>query len=99
LAVTRALVAARRIVSVRVGSESRYIAVEDSARYRDALGAPLPPGLPESLLAPAPDPLGNLVLRFARTHAPFAAEDVATRYGLTIPAVESVLVRLTADGR
>ena len=46
-----------------------------------------------------PDPLGNLVLRYARTHAPFAAVDVATRYGLTVPAVEAVLSRLTGDGR
>ncbi len=28
------------------------IAVEDAARFRDALGVPLPPGLPESLLEP-----------------------------------------------
>ncbi len=78
---------------------SRYIAVEDSARYRDALGVPLPHGIPESLLAPALDPLGNLVLRYARTHAPFAAVDVAARYGLTVPAVDAVLIRLTAEGR
>ena len=28
------------------------------------------------------DPLGNLALRYARTHAPFTAADVASRYGL-----------------
>ena len=34
---------------------------------------PLPPGIPESLLEPVGDPLGDLALRYARTHAPFAA--------------------------
>ena len=48
-----ALVAARRVAAAsRIAGETRYIAVEDAARYRDALGVPLPPGLPESLLEP-----------------------------------------------
>jgi ATP-dependent Lhr-like helicase len=95
----RVLVAARRAVPVRIAGEPRYIAVEDSARYRDALGVPLPPGLPDSLLAPAADPLGNLVLRYARTHAPFTAFEIASRYGLAGPVVDGELMRLTAEGR
>jgi ATP-dependent Lhr-like helicase len=93
------LVAARRILAVRIAGQPRYIAVEDAARYRDALGVPLPPGIPDSLLQPAHDPLANLMLRYARTHAPFTACDVASRYALTAPAVETVLMRLTAEGR
>ena len=43
---------ARRVArACAIAGEPRYIAVEDAARYRDALGVPLPPGLPESLLA------------------------------------------------
>ena len=42
--------AARAAASASPAS-ARYIAVEDAARYRDALGVPLPPGIPESLLA------------------------------------------------
>ncbi len=90
---------ARRIVNVRVAGQSRYIAVEDAAKYRDALGVPLPPGLPDSLLGPALDPLANLVLRYARTHAPFAAIDFSSRYGLSVLAVEALLLRLTSEGR
>src|SRR5205814_1089797 len=71
----------------------------DAPKYRDALGVPLPPGLPESLLAPASDPLANLVARFARTHAPFTAFEVASRYGLAAPVVDAILMRLTAEGR
>ena len=72
------LVHSRRALAVRIAGEPRYIAVEDAARYRDALGVPLPVGIPEALLAAAPDPLGNLVKRYARTHAPFAAQAFAS---------------------
>ncbi len=89
----------RRALPVRINGEPRYIAVEDAARYRDALGIPLPPGLPESLLEPVRDPLGNLALRYARTHAPFPAAEFAARYGLGAGAAEHVLLRLTAEGR
>lgn len=95
----RALAAARRIITARVADEIRYIAVEDGARYRDGLGVPLPPGLPESLLAPVADPLGDLALRYARTHAPFPAAEMAARYGLTTRAAEDVLARLTRERR
>lgn len=73
--------------------------MEDAARYRDGLGVPLPPGIPESLLQPVRDPLGDLLRRYARTHAPFTAEDFAARYGITAPAVQAALSRLAAEGR
>ena len=76
------LVSERRVVAAIVGGMARAFAVEDAARYRDALGIPLPLGLPESLLAPAPDPKGNLVLRYARTHGPFTIAECAGRFGL-----------------
>jgi ATP-dependent Lhr-like helicase len=93
------LVAARRAVDIRLGGDTRYIAVEDAARYRDALGVPLPPGLPESLLTPAPDALSDLALRYARTHAPFPAADFAARYGLSPSVAEAELIRLTSQRR
>ena len=46
------LLNARRVLQVEIAGELRFIAVEDAARYRDALAVPLPPGLPASLLAP-----------------------------------------------
>ena len=93
---SRARRVARRCASP---ASARYIAVEDAARYRDALGVPLPPGIPESLLEPVRDPLGDLALRYARTHAPFPAADFAARYGLGVPAAEAVLMRLAGEGR
>ncbi len=65
------LIATRRIIVVPVAGEPRYVAVEDSARYRDALGAPLPLGLPDALLQPVRDAKSDLVQRYARTHGPF----------------------------
>jgi ATP-dependent Lhr-like helicase len=82
-----------------VGGAQRYVAVEDVARYRDALGAPVPMGLPESLLEPVRDAAGDLVMRFARSHGPFAADAVAARYGLGVSVVASLLQRLTAAER
>jgi ATP-dependent Lhr-like helicase len=93
------LAAARRVLPVRIAGDPRVIASEDAARFRDALGVPLPIGIPESLLQPVRDPLGDLARRYARTHAPFTASDFAVRYGLGTAAAETVLTRLAVEGR
>ena len=93
------LVKARRALSIPIAGDVRFIAVEDAARYRDALGVRLPPGIPESLLEPVADPLADLALRYARTHAPFTAADFARRYALSPASAESLLVRLASEGR
>jgi len=95
------LVASARAISIRIaGCEEaeRYIAVEDAARYRDALGVELPRGIPEALLSPAGDPMGNLARRYARTHGPFTPADFADRYALDVAVADATLGRLTADG-
>ena len=90
---------ARRIVSLPIAGERRFVAVEDVARFRDGLGTPLPPGLPESLLEPVRDPAGDLALRFARSHGPFNARMFAERYGLGVAVAESLLTRMAEAGR
>ena len=52
------------------------VPVEYAGRYRDALGVPLPVGLPESLLEPAPHAAQDLARRYARTHGPFTTRGV-----------------------
>ena len=89
----------RRAVQIRVAGEERWIGVEDAGRYRDALGVALPVGLPEAFLESPPDPLGDLVARYARTHGPFAAATCAARFGLGVFVVEQALKRLSATGR
>jgi ATP-dependent Lhr-like helicase len=93
------LVRARRALVLPIAGEVRYVAIEDAARYRDALEVPLPPAIPNALLAPVADPIGDLVSRFARTHAPFRAADVARRFALAEPVVRSALAALVARGR
>ncbi|HLZ36827.1 MAG TPA: DEAD/DEAH box helicase [Mycobacteriales bacterium] len=95
----RALAEARRAILVRVAGEERWAAVEDAGRLRDALGVPPPGGVPDALLAPVHDPLGDLVARHARTHGPFTAGDVARRLGIGVAPVTDTLARLAAAGR
>jgi ATP-dependent Lhr-like helicase len=93
------LAATRRLIRVRVAGQDMWAAIEDAGRLRDALGVALPVGIPEAFTEVLPDPLGDLVARWARTHGPFAAADLAARYGLGIAVVAMALRRLTADGR
>ncbi|MFH5822538.1 ATP-dependent helicase [Georgenia sp. AZ-5] len=88
----------RRVMPVRVAGEEQWATIEDAARLRDALGTALPLGLPDSVLQPVPDPLGDLVRRHARTHGPFTARDVAARLGLAPGAVQAVLADLVRTG-
>ncbi|WP_339124692.1 DEAD/DEAH box helicase, partial [Pseudonocardia sp. D17] len=93
------LESARRAIRVRIAGEQRWLAIEDAGRVRDALGAALPVGVPETFTEPVPDPLGDLVIRYARSHGPFPAADVAARFGLGVAVVSGVLDRLTGSGR
>ena len=93
------LVKQRRILEVTIAREKRFIAVEDAARYRDSLGTPIPHGLAERYLQPVADPVGDLVLRFARTHGPFTPPDVARRYGLGVAIVLGSMERFVERGR
>jgi len=82
------------VLDLPVGDTRRLVAVEDASRYRDTIGVQLPPSLPGSLRTAVNDPIGDLVRRFARTHGPFHAEDVARRLGLGIDATRQALARL-----
>ena len=93
------LVRARRLLDLRIAGERRLIAVEDAARYRDALGIPLPPGLAAALLEPVAQPVMELVRRYARTHGPFTLREAAERFALDAPVVETALHLLAAEGR
>jgi ATP-dependent Lhr-like helicase len=94
-----ALEEARRVIRVRIAGEQRWLAIEDAGRVRDALGAALPVGVPEAFTEPVRDPLGDLVSRYARTHGPFVAADVAERLGLGVAVVATALARLGVGGR
>jgi ATP-dependent Lhr-like helicase len=93
------LIRTRRLLEVRVAGEKRFIAIEDSARYRDGLGIPLPPGIPTALLEPVAQPVLELVRRYARTHGPFTVDEAAHRFALDHAHVEQTLKLLAIEGR
>ena len=88
----------RRAVRVRIAGEERWIAIEDVARYRDAVGASPPAGVAETWLEATDAPLDALLLRWARSHAPFTAEAPASRWGVARATVEERLRGLAAAG-
>ncbi len=93
------LVDARRVVPVLMSGQERWAVVEDVARLRDGLGVPVPPGVPAAFTEPVEDPLADLVGRYARTHGPFLASEVAQRLGLGVAVCQQTLARLAAQGR
>ncbi|SEB65484.1 ATP dependent helicase, Lhr family [Terriglobus roseus] len=90
---------ARRVLELKIGGEKRFLAVEDAARYRDALGIPLPPGLPTAFLQAIPEAIVDIVRRFGRTHGPFTTHEVSARFAIPLETAESVLQKLVGIGR
>ena len=68
-----------------------YAAVEDAARLRDGLGIMPAAALPTALLQPVAEPLEDLVSRYARTHIPFTAQQVAEHFSRLTPVGVGVL--------
>ena len=93
------LVRVRRAVRARLAGETRFIAVEDAARYRDAFGAPLPPGLPEVWLEKSADPMLSIARRYARTHGPFTTAELARRFAIDPARFEPLLRTLHGEGK
>jgi ATP-dependent Lhr-like helicase len=87
------LLAERRAVHVRVAGEQRLIAAEDAGRYRDAVGAMPPGGLPEVFLEADDEPLRSLVRRFARSRGPFTTAQANERFGRDVEPVLCELER------
>ncbi|MCX6469975.1 MAG: ATP-dependent helicase [Corynebacteriales bacterium] len=88
-----------RIISVNHGGRVLWAAVEDTARLRDALGIPAPLGIPAAFTEPVDDPVGDIVARYARTHAPFTVAEASTSTGLPVAVVRDTLARLAAARR
>ena len=93
------LVAAKRAINVRMGTHHYWATIEDAPRLRDGLGIPLPIGVPQAFSDSVHDPLGDLIARYARTHGPFTAPQVAERLGIGQVIAHQVLQRLAAQHR
>lgn len=86
----------RRVVALPDG---RWSVVEDVARLEAVTGFPLPDWIPPALRQPPSDPLADLLIRYARTHAVFDAGEVAEWLGLGVAVVAPGLNRLVAARR
>ncbi|MGB7980134.1 MAG: DEAD/DEAH box helicase [Candidatus Nanopelagicales bacterium] len=93
------LEAHRRMIRTRVAGADVWAVIEDAARLRDGLGAPLPAGIPAAHLEPVEDPIGDLIARYARTHGPFTATDIVEQLGLPPAVVTHRLGSSRAAGR
>jgi ATP-dependent Lhr-like helicase len=89
----------RLLIEVRVAGEGRWADAQDAARLRDALGVALPVGVPAVFTEPVPDPLGDLVTRYARTHTPFTLDELSTRLGVGRAVAGEAVRRLVDAGR
>ncbi|HWE27322.1 MAG TPA: DEAD/DEAH box helicase, partial [Polyangia bacterium] len=100
-AMLRELADSGRAFVLRVARQKRWAAVEDVAKYRDALGVAPPAGVAAVFLEPAPRALEALVARWARTHGPFAADGAAPakRLGLLPAQVQPALRALAGEGK
>ncbi|HXG55815.1 MAG TPA: DEAD/DEAH box helicase [Vicinamibacterales bacterium] len=88
----------RRIIVISIGGEQRLLPVEYAGRYRDALGVPLPAGLPESLLQPSSTAPTDVARRYARTHGPFTTDEFAGRYALGRSTAAALLKEVASSG-
>ena len=86
----------RRAITVRIGGEERLVAAEDAGRYRDALGAMPPGGLPETFLEGGEGSLASLVVRFAKGRGPFTTAEANDHFGTD---VEPLLRELEREER
>ena len=93
------LARSNRVLRASIAGSERWAVIEDGSRLRDALGVPLPIGVPSAFVEPVADPIGDLVSRYARTHGPFAASAVAERFGLGVAVVLDSLRRLGSQRR
>ncbi len=87
------LLAERRALTARFAGEERLIAAEDAGRYRDAVGAMPPGGLPEAFLEGGPESLRQLVLRYARGRGPFTTAQANDRFGRDVEPILQELER------
>ncbi len=90
---------AGRVFVVQFAGRAHLAAAGDLGLLRDALGIPLPPGAPEGIAEPGRDPLTQLVMRYARTHAPFTSAGIASAFGLGTATADLLLEREAAAKR
>ena len=95
-----ALEGSRRIVPLPVGKNAKgaYVAAEEAGLYRDAIGLLPPRGLPAAYLEPRKNALTEVISRHVRYRAPFVAQVLAKRYGVSEERMRTILMELSRKG-
>lgn len=91
------LVAQGRVAALDFASGRHWVAVEDAAAYRDALGVDLPP-LPAAFEAEVPRALEAILHRHACRRGPFALKPLARSWGLGIATLRGAAEFLQRRG-
>ena len=79
-----------RVMRVRIGGREHFAQPLDAPLLRDALGVPVPPGVPAQQ-ATITDALQQLVSRWARTRGPFVLRDLQDAFGLSASTAHTAL--------
>ena len=91
---------APRAAAPRSPASTRYVAVEDAARYRDALGVPLPPGVARGAAAAGARSARRSRAALRADARAVHRDGLRRRATASTPAVaEAVLMRLAGEGR
>lgn len=90
------LIDARRAMTFTRPGATFLTAIEDAGMLRDALGVPLPQGVPAAFTGPTEAPLASLLTRHLATHAFVRAGDVAARFGIGIAVAKDALDALVS---
>ncbi|MCW2921071.1 MAG: putative ATP-dependent helicase lhr [Thermoleophilia bacterium] len=88
----------KRIATIRLGGEERWISIEDTGDYVAVLGVQAPRGVPGVFLDASEDPLGRLVGRRSRTITPFTTGELAQRWGISAALLEPKLDAMRISG-
>ncbi len=88
--------AGARVAVIAIAERDHLAAAADLPLLHEALGTSTPQ---TRVSAEGRDPLTQLVARYARTHGPFTASDVAAAFGIAADTVSVVLARETASRR
>ena len=90
---------AKRALTVSFAGQTWWTAIEDIGVLRDGVGVAVPVGVPMAFTESVPDPLVELLGRYARTNGPFSTNQAAARFGLGVRVTADVLGRMAIDGK
>ena len=96
--ILQSLVAARRLIRVRIAGSEYIAATEDAGLLIAAAGVVTPPGVGAIFLEAPADPIRELLIRHAASSAPFTSAQVAQRFGIADATVQAGLRRLENEG-